>query len=171
VTDREDRDGEQLELGLPNSSAPPATRADCPTERPCPKYGCKHHNHTDTDRAGRPYGGRAPEPKLLPQHVRDRVESCSLDVGDRGEHDTNYVAKQCNETPRRVLQVEARAQQKVAIALMLEEVLDEHLRSKLPPGAKLETVYPRNVDDSGHVHIHLVFSVGKVSPLVRVRKK
>lgn len=153
--------GEQLGLEIVNNSAPPATRAECPTERPCPRYACRHNNHVDTERAGRPYGGRAPDPKLLPRHVRERIQSCTLDVTDANPEgiSTADVAKQINTTPRRALQLEARAQTKVAVALMLEEVLDEHLRGKLPPGASIETVYPRNVDDAGHVHIHLVFAI------------
>lgn len=70
----------------------PATRADCPVERPCPRVRCRHHLYLEQgrDRAGRRYGGEAPDTTLRAEWIKDPAPpSCALDVADataaRGE--------------------------------------------------------------------------------------
>jgi hypothetical protein len=157
--------GAQLRLLIADPSSPPFDRSQCPTERPCPRFGCWHHNWRVDERAGKPANGKPAPPKLLPVHARENIQSCSLDVADSQEErdedgvlSTNALAEQLNETPRRTLQVEARALAKLRIVKMLEDLLDEHLRSKLPRGT-LTTVYPENRTDSDHVYITLAFKV------------
>jgi hypothetical protein len=186
--------GAQLRLVMPDPSAPPIDRSQCPTERPCPRTGCWHHNWRIDERAGQPVKGSvgAP-PKLMSAHIRERKPSCSLDVAeDKSERDdddelpTSRVADHCNETPRRTLQVVARAQLKARLVRWLDDVLDEHVRSKLPEGT-LTTIYPENRTDPHHIYITLAFRVpqpkipkedlGKTAPMpatpaiVTIRRK
>ena len=163
--ERDDRKGEQLHLELLNSMAPPPTRAGCADiPRPCERYACRHNNHVETERPGRPHDGHAPAPRLLPQHARERIESCAMDLADRGPLSPSGVAAQLGTTRERVGQLEERARTKVGLALLLEQVLDEHLRSKMPAGSRIETIYPANVDDVGHVHVRIVFAVDAMHP-------
>jgi hypothetical protein len=157
--------GAQLRLLMPDPSTPPFDRSQCPKERPCTRFGCWHHNWRIDERAGKPVNGMPAPPKLLPEHVRKNLPSCSLDVADdkteRDDDDelpTSRVAEHCNETPRRSLQVVARAQQKARIVRMLDDILDEHVRSKLPDGT-LTTIYPENRTDPHHIYVTLAFRV------------
>lgn len=140
---------DQLELGLPNTSAPArgvrsgqlvVDRAKCPTVRPCPLYSCPHHLWREDERPGRPHHGVSPPAKIKP-----RKESCALDLAERGEHTSEQVARHLGVTAERVNQLEDRALAKIGAATVLEDHLDE-LRGKLPAGVTLETAYPEQLD-------------------------
>jgi hypothetical protein len=155
----------QLRLALADPSAPPFDRSQCPVERPCTRFACEHHNWRVDERAGKPNNGKPAPPKLLPMVDRATVPSCSLDVSesphgrdDDGVMSTEALARNLGYDERRTLQVEARALVKQRIAHMLEDVLDEELRSKLPDGT-LVTIYPENRTDTAHVFITLAFRV------------
>lgn len=64
----------------------PATRGDCPKERPCPHVRCPHHNWRvdGEDRAGRRhYDGHHPPTTLRPEWLSTSpLPSCSLDAID-----------------------------------------------------------------------------------------
>jgi hypothetical protein len=161
------RTGEQLRLPLVNTSGPPATRAECAgIARPCNRFSCRYHLWPDTERAGRPHHGEHPPAKLHPTS-----ESCALDVAER-EQSREQIAKLMNVTGERVRQIEERALFKHKVAQVVEEHIDE-LRTKLPEGARLETVYPRS-NDAGAVYITMVISVDahtRKTTGVVVRKK
>lgn len=86
-------------------SGVPKTRAECPTERPCPYVRCRHHLYLklSEDREGRPRDGRrAPTIFWPPSAV-----SCSLDVADRGEElscqEIGSLLGICDEAARNIL--------------------------------------------------------------------
>lgn len=79
----------------------PLTRADCAqVPRPCPFVSCRHHLYLDVTR----YGSIRLN---FPEHDPDElVESCSLDVADRGAHSLEEIAPFLNITKERVRQLE-----------------------------------------------------------------
>ena len=81
----------------------PQTRAECPTERPCPWAGCRHHLALDVTPAG----------SLLVYRpdadVAEIAESCSLDVADRGGLSLEDIGEMMNVTRERIRQIEAKA--------------------------------------------------------------
>lgn len=83
----------------------PATRADCPTERPCPHVSCRHHMATDETADG-------VRVLNLPLHL----PTCVLDVADEGGRTLEDVAEMLGITTERVRQIEAGAIRKVRIA-------------------------------------------------------
>jgi hypothetical protein len=82
----------------------PRTRAECPTQRPCPFVGCKHHLYLDVD----PETGsiKLNFPDLEPEEIE---HSCALDAADRGAHTLEAVAEKMNITRERCRQVELKA--------------------------------------------------------------
>lgn len=85
----------------------PRTRADCPTERPCPFAGCRYHLHCDVTRFG---SLMLNFPDL---EVWELQTSCALDVAGDGEHTLEEVGELLNLTRERVRQIEATALEKL----------------------------------------------------------
>ena len=80
----------------------PKTRADCKdSPRPCPWVGCRHHLYLELSCSGHPR-----EPDLEPW---DLLESCALDVADRGEQGIPATAKALRVTGARVGQIQREA--------------------------------------------------------------
>ncbi len=138
----------QATFALDDPSAPPATRAECPTYRPCDRFRCRFNLDTNDERAGRPYDGRHPEPVVRPRHEeqldpsRDVRASCVLDtVRDENGNEvsegiglsTAQVAKALGIGQRRVEQLERRALDKQWFAHELMEVVEDWAELKLYP--------------------------------------
>ena len=84
----------------------PRTRGECVNgPRPCPWAGCKHHLYLDVhlDSIYLTYPG------LEPEDMDRLVETCSLDVADRGDHTLEQIGELFNVTRERVRQIETRA--------------------------------------------------------------
>jgi hypothetical protein len=89
----------------PDARQLPATRAECPTERPCPYLTCRHHMAVDDLGRG-------------VVHVLDLPEgtsSCSLDVADAGPSTLEEVGATLGLTRERVRQIEESALRKVKL--------------------------------------------------------
>ena len=89
----------------------PMTRAECEDgPRPCPYVSCKHHLYLDVN----PETGsiKLNFPHLEPWQM---VESCSLDVAERGGITLEEVGTIVNLTRERVRQVEVRATTKLRL--------------------------------------------------------
>jgi hypothetical protein len=89
----------------------PVTRAECEDgPRPCPYVSCKHHLYLDVN----PETGSI---KLNFPHLEpwEMVESCSLDVAERGGITLEEVGTIVNLTRERVRQVEVRATTKLRL--------------------------------------------------------
>jgi hypothetical protein len=79
----------------------PLTRAECDQiPRPCPYVSCRHHLYLDVTRFG---SIRLNFPTLQPHEL---VDSCSLDVADRGSHSLEECGPLLNITKERVRQLE-----------------------------------------------------------------
>ena len=82
----------------------PRTRGECPTERPCPWVSCRHHLYLDIQpRTG---GIKLNFPDI---GVEDMIESCSLDVADRGGATLEAAGAMLNITRERLRQLEVMA--------------------------------------------------------------
>lgn len=82
----------------------PRTRGECPTERPCPWVSCRHHLYLDIQpRTG---GIKLNFPDI---GVEDMIESCSLDVADRGGATLEATGAMLNITRERLRQLEVMA--------------------------------------------------------------
>ncbi|MBI5482454.1 MAG: DNA-binding protein [Deltaproteobacteria bacterium] len=89
----------------------PLSRAECEDgPRPCPYVSCKHHLYLDVN----PETGSI---KLNFPHLEpwEMVESCSLDVAERGGITLEEVGTIVNLTRERVRQVEVRATTKLRL--------------------------------------------------------
>lgn len=86
----------------------PRTRAECPTERPCPWAGCRHHLALDVD-------VETGSIKLNFPHLEidEMAETCALDVADRGGAILDIVGQMLNLTRERVRQIERPALQQL----------------------------------------------------------
>lgn len=80
----------------------PQTRGECPIERPCPWVSCRHHLYLDVDEATGSIKLNFPD--LEPEEM---VESCSLDVADRGGASLAEAGAAMNVTRERTRQLEA----------------------------------------------------------------
>lgn len=95
--------------------ARPQTRADClpggrNAQRPCPYVSCAAHLALEV----RSHGTYATLRESFPGvEVWDMVETCVLDVADRGGAALEEVAALMNLTPERARQVEALAMERV----------------------------------------------------------
>lgn len=181
-----------MELG-PDPSAPPATRVECPTERPCPRTRCRHNLIAETEVAGRPHHGVHNAPRL---RVHDAGAPprwfCSLDATDASEGEPVALADvsaSLGVSERRVQQLESRGLDKQWVACRLIEVVEAWAEVDVyPKGGTLEHLWGVVVDDEGRemerandvdrVIVTLVVNVEKlkrpgvkVSPGVTVRKK
>ena len=101
----------ELELGRLLNPTPddaperPRTRDDCKEGiRPCPWVSCKHHLFLDVN--ARTGAIKRNFPDLEPDEL---VESCSLDVSDRGGETLENVGEILNLTRERIRQIEVRA--------------------------------------------------------------
>jgi hypothetical protein len=98
----------ELELGrmlYPDEQVEkPVTRADCGAgERPCPFVSCKHHLYLDV--SARTGAIKLNFPDL---EVWEMVETCALDVSDRGGTTLEEVGAIMNLTRERIRQVEVK---------------------------------------------------------------
>lgn len=97
----------ELEVALagpPVEETRPKTRGECAgASRPCPWVSCKHHLYLDVD----PETGaiKFNFPDVEPE---DLIESCSLDLADRGGLVLEDVANTLNLTRERVRQIEVK---------------------------------------------------------------
>ncbi len=86
-------------------STRPSTRGECEfIERPCPYVSCRHHLYLDVS----PKTGaiKLNFPDIEPDQM---IETCCLDVADRGGATLEQVAEVQNLTRERVRQVETKA--------------------------------------------------------------
>lgn len=89
-------------LAYPEHFDRPCHRGDCDSfTRPCPFVGCKYNLYLDvnSDTGSIKFNFPDVEPGEM-------IESCTLDVADRGEHTLEDVAAMMNITRERVRQVE-----------------------------------------------------------------
>lgn len=105
---------EELSLGalLDDEYDRPKTRAECVgAPRPCPWTSCRHHLALDVN----PETGSI---KLNFPHLEvwDMLETCSLDVADRGGMTLEEVGTIMNLTRERIRQVEVRGLLKLKMA-------------------------------------------------------
>ena len=88
----------------------PHTRGECVGgARPCLYVGCRHNLYLDVNLTG---GLKLNFPDLEPE---DLVETCSLDVADRGTTTLEDVGHMMNLTRERVRQIEVRALLRVRV--------------------------------------------------------
>jgi hypothetical protein len=81
----------------------PRTRAECREEaRPCPWVGCKHHLYLEVEPSG---SLKLNFPDLEPWEI---LETCSLDVAERGAITLEEVGGITNLTRERIRQIEVR---------------------------------------------------------------
>jgi len=146
-----------LELG-PDPSAPPPTRAECPTERPCPRTRCVHNLMAETEVAGRPHHGAHNAPRLRahePWHppMWPPLWHCAVDATDAYGDDQvplPDVARSLGVSNRRVQQVESRGLDKQWVALRLLEVVEAWAEVDVyPRGGDLEHLWGVILDDEG----------------------
>lgn len=89
----------------------PRTRAECASvPRPCPYVGCAHNLYLDVTDIG---SVKFNFPDVEPHEM---VESCSLDLAERGGMNLESVGGAMNLTRERVRQTEDAALEKVAAA-------------------------------------------------------
>lgn len=160
----------ELAPGYTDPALPPEKREGCASiPRPCNRYRCVHNLVPETERAGRPHHG-AHAPTVLRADV---VDSCELDVSERGAHSRKQVGSQLGITPERVMQLEQRSMRKLGVALGIEAAIEE-LRGKLEGKAAIETVYPRTNDPHRVCVVVVVATIDEQAPIapgVLVRKR
>ena len=89
----------------------PRTRGECRSmPRPCPFVSCRHHLYLEASERSI----KVAFPDLEPDEL---VESCSLDVADRGEHTLEEVGELVNVTREHVRQICDQATPRLAIGL------------------------------------------------------
>ena len=88
----------------PDDVVRPKTRGDCvDAPRPCPWVSCKYHLLLEVS-------GETGSIKFIwPDREIDTIETCTLDVGDRGGATLDEVGKHMNITRERARQIEAAA--------------------------------------------------------------
>lgn len=131
---------DQPELEL---AARPRTRGDCVDgERPCPWVGCRHHLALEVTPAG--------TLQLLGE-PHELVETCALDVADRGPHTLEEISQCFELTRERIRQIEERVMPK--LRERLERIgIDETVMAELgrPMGGNLAQAQGK---DGGRVGI------------------
>lgn len=112
-----------------------------------------------TERAGRPHGGRRP-----PVTLQRRGESCLLDIVEqhRDGMDLGQIAGHMHVVRERVRQLEERALAKVKITNAVLEMLEPIRRALAAEGVRLEVAYPAS-NDVGAVQVLLIIGVDKYS--------
>ncbi len=81
----------------------PRTRGECPAEGPCPFVSCRFNLYLDVVDSG------SIQFNFPDLEVDDLVETCALDIADRGPVILEEVAQAMNLTRERVRQIEASA--------------------------------------------------------------
>lgn len=82
----------------------PRTRSECAdTARPCPWAGCRYHLAVDVQ-----HNGGLTE-NFPGAELEELLDTCALDVADRGGQTLEQVAQRMNLTRERVRQIESRA--------------------------------------------------------------
>ena len=117
--------------------ARPRTRGDCldggmNAVRPCPFVSCKHHLYIDVN------ANKPPRQQVKvnfpgiggPEFM---VESCALDVADRGETTLDIVGEKLNITRERARQIEANCMQKLQRAISGGNALQQLLPDEPAP--------------------------------------
>lgn len=107
----------------------PATRAECPTVRPCPHVGCRHNNYLEVTEVG-----TLKKPDYEPWE-QPASSSCALD--SRGGMTLGEVAKVFGMTSERVRQIENAALAKLRARAAELGLSEEELRSVLSPGPSM----------------------------------
>lgn len=109
----------------------PATRGDCPEERPCPHVRCRYHLFLDVDRRTGAIKLNFPDIE-----VEDLPQSCALDVAGREGATLEEVSALMNLTRERVRQIElialARLKRKNPRLVQLIDQEGERGRRRLP---------------------------------------
>lgn len=112
----------------------PKTRGDCLhgkfAVRPCPFVGCAYHLYMDVDPESGNYTLRFPD-----RDPTELVDTCALDVADRGSHNLEEIGDRLNLTRERVRQIES-----TAIQSILNVNDKESLRSHLEGGLLSERI-------------------------------
>ena len=126
-----------LELGRllypPTGEPRPRVRGECVGgPRPCPWAGCRHHLALEVDP-----GNGSIKLNFPDVEVEEMVESCSLDVADRGPLGQRQVGALLNVVRERARQIEQRAHEKVRLASRhLPVLVDEDDREEVPDAAE-----------------------------------
>ncbi len=111
----------------------PKTRADCAhDERPCPFVSCLHHLYLDV--SGKTGAIKLNFPDL---EVWEMVESCSLDVADRGPTTLEDAGAMMNLTRERIRQLEVKAMAKMSALKEMEALRDYVATGSAPPKRRL----------------------------------
>lgn len=99
----------------------PKTRGDCAGgERPCPWVSCRYHLYLDAKARSIQFN----HPDVDEGDLDRLVETCALDVADRGGVTLEVIARLLNLTRERVRQIEAKAAGKLARGGQAEGLLD-----------------------------------------------
>lgn len=88
----------------------PATRADCPTERPCLHVRCRYHLAWELRPPRRGPGKRT---WVDWSELRSMAETCTLDIAARGGESLEAVGQALRMTRERIRQIEAVALRKL----------------------------------------------------------
>jgi hypothetical protein len=124
----------------------PRARAECAGgPRPCPFVSCKHHLYLDV--SPRTGAIKLNFPDLEPAQL---VESCALDVADRGGSTLDRVGEVMNVTRERIRQVEVKALAKVLGAVERGEgvALAEHAAPGPAGKRRLPLLQPRDPEEN-----------------------
>jgi hypothetical protein len=126
----------------------PRTRSECADgPRPCPYVSCKYHLYLDVQtRTG------AIKLNFPDIEVEDMVESCSLDIADRGGTTLEEVGAIMNLTRERIRQLEVRAMAKVKSLNEMEALRD--FVDEGPVGKRRLPVLSATPDDSEEFDEH-----------------
>ena len=127
-------------IDVPNSMPErPKTRGECVNGiRPCPFAGCSHHLFLDIGEETGTLKMNFPD-----REIEDLVETCSLDVADRGEHTLDDIGDVMNITRERVRQIEHKIRRRLVpglLALAPEfdfEVDEDAMRAAMEAGDEL----------------------------------
>jgi hypothetical protein len=103
----------------------PKTRGDCiDMERPCPFVSCKYHLYLDVN----PKSGSI-KINFTDLEVWEMVDSCALDVADRGGITLEEVGEIMNITRERARQIEEEALAKLAALKDVQRLEEEYTSS------------------------------------------
>ena len=118
----------------------PATRGDCPTERPCPHRRCRHHLWIEAATISARHGHAVA--------LEEMAETCSLDVADRGPYTLDSIAQLLHCTRENVRQREANglAHMRRKLGRVAVDIL-EHLRDRDALAAPVPTCGAPFVDE------------------------
>lgn len=100
----------------------PVTRDQCPTERPCPWYGCRHHLWAVKDIQGRRHHRDPSEANGRGRVRRHSEATCALDIAEANPDGINRrtVGAMLGITRERVRQIEGVAVERMRMAVQME---------------------------------------------------